>query len=122
MKHLHGTRVYVDSAGVRAGALDQFAVAVMDEGGLAIANHQPKSLDNLEDQSFDLIITMSPQSHHRAIEMTRTMACDVEYWPTYEPAMFAGNRETRMAGYRQIRDQIEARIHARFPLSAAPTV
>ena len=122
MKHLHGTRVYVDSAGVRAGALDPFAVAVMEEGGFTIANHKPKSLDELEDRSSDLIVTMSPQSHHRAIELTRTMACDVEYWPTYEPAMFAGNRETRLQGYRQIRDQIEARIHARFPQSAALTV
>ncbi len=122
MKHAHGKRVYVDSVGVRAGPLDPFAVAVMEEAGLNVTAHRPKSFEDLADQSFDLIITLSPQSHHRALEMTRTMACEVEYWPTYEPGMFEGNRDAKIAGYRQIRDQIEARIYTRFPPSTAPTV
>ena len=48
-KHLFGSSVYVASAGVRKGELDPFAVAVMDEIGLDIARHRPKTFEELED-------------------------------------------------------------------------
>ncbi|MSO71672.1 MAG: arsenate reductase ArsC [Alphaproteobacteria bacterium] len=116
LKHLHGTRIYVDSAGVRAGEPDPFAAAVMEEIGLDISQHRPKSMRALPDASFDVIVTLSPQAQHRAIEMTRTLACAVEYWPTYDPAMFEGmNREGVLAGYRQIRDHLWAKVMERFP-------
>jgi protein-tyrosine-phosphatase len=122
LKHSHGTRIYVDSIGVRAGEVDPFAAAVMEEIGLDISSHRPKSFDDLN-QSYDLIVTLSPQAHHRAIELTRTMASEVEYWPTYDPAMFEdGSRDTRLAGYRMIRDQLLARIRERFPPLHGPSV
>ena len=84
-KQLFGHRIYVDSVGVWAHEIDGFAVAVMDEIGIDISGHKPKSFDDLEDSSFDLIISLSPEAQHRAVEMTRTMACDVEFWPTRSP-------------------------------------
>ena len=122
MKHLHGRQIYVDSAGVRAGPLDEFAVAVMDEIGIDITKHKAKTFDDLEDGSFDIIISLSPEAQHRAVEMTRTMAAEVEFWNTFDPSVVEGSRETRLEAYRQVRDQLIKRILQRFPLPGAPRV
>ncbi len=121
-KLLHSRRVFVDSVGVRAGELDPFAVAVMDEIGIDISRHRAKSFDNLDDTSFDLIVSLSPEAHHRALEMTRTMACEVEFWNTFDPSIVEGSREVRLDAYREVRDTLMRRIRERFPVHAAPTV
>jgi protein-tyrosine-phosphatase len=116
-RHLFGTTSYVNSAGARKGELDPFAVAAMDELGLDIAKHRPMTFEELEDWeglNFDLIITLSPEAHHRALDLTRTIAADVEYWPTADPTDMEGNREQRLDAYRAVRDQLMARIKARF--------
>lgn len=122
MKLTHGRRVFVDSVGVRSGELDAFAVAVMDEIGIDMSRHRAKTFDQLEDTSFDLIISLSPEAHHRALEMTRTMACDVELWNTLDPSIIEGSREVRLDAYRQVRDGLLRRIRDRFPPVSAPTV
>jgi len=120
LKHLLGQRVYVDSVGVRAREIDGFAVAAMQEIGIDVERHRSKTFDELEDTSFDLVITLSPEAQHRAVEMTRTMACDVEFWNTLDPSIVDGTREMRLDAYRQVRDQLMARIKARFPLPLKP--
>ena len=122
LKRLHNRRVFVDSVGVRAGELDPFAVAVMDEIGIDISRHRCKTFDNLEDTSFDLIVSLSPEAHHRALELTRTMACDVELWNTFDPSSVEGSREIRLDAYREVRDGLMRRIRERFPVYAAPKV
>jgi protein-tyrosine-phosphatase len=122
LKYLHGKRIYVDSVGVRAGEIDGFAIAAMDEIGIDLTKHRSKTFEDLEDTSFDLIISLSPEAQHSAVEMTRTMACDVEYWPTLDPSVIEGNREERLEAYRQVRDTLLARIRERFPPSGAPQI
>jgi protein-tyrosine-phosphatase len=121
-KLLYNRRIFVDSVGVRAGELDPFAVMVMDEIGIDISRHRSKSFDNLEDTSFDLIISLSPEAHHRALELTRTMACEVEFWNTFDPSIIEGSREVRLDAYREVRDTLMRRIRERFPVHAAPTI
>lgn len=115
LKHLHGRRIFVDSVGVRRGELDPFAVEVMEEIGIPIGTHRAKTFDDLEDSSFDVIITLSPEAQHRAVEMTRTMACEVEFWHTFDASIVEGSREVRLDAYRQVRDQLMERIMERFP-------
>jgi protein-tyrosine-phosphatase len=108
-------RIWVRSCGVRPGReVDPFAVSVMDEIGVDISKHRPEGLDDLDDYNFDLIITLAPEAHHRALELTRTIACEVEYWPTYDPSLAQGSREQRLAEYRAVRDALDARIVERF--------
>ena len=115
-KRLMGTRVYVDSAGVKREPVDPFVIASLAEIGVDIQRHKAKTFDQLVDSSFDVIVSLSPEAHHKALELTRIMACDVEYWPTFDPALIEeGSREARMEGYRQLRDQLRARILKRFP-------
>jgi protein-tyrosine-phosphatase len=119
MRHLFGKFVYVDSAGARKGERDDFATEVMDEIGLNIAKHRPKALDDMEENSFDLVITLSPEAHHKAMELTRTSAAVVEYWPTMDPTAVEGSREQRLDAYRAIRDQLMQRIRVRFAVDRA---
>jgi len=117
MKFLHGHQVYIDSAGVRSTEVDGFVIAVMDEIGIDISRHHAKTFDDLEDDYFDLVITLSPEAQHRAIELTRVMACEIEFWNTMDPSLIESeNRETKLEAYRAVRDQLMARIKKRFPI------
>jgi protein-tyrosine-phosphatase len=122
LKHLLGHRIYVDSVGVRASDIDPFVIEVMDEIGIDMSEHRGKSFEDLEDTSYDLIVSLSPEAQHQAVELTRTMACEVEFWNTLDPTIIEGNRETRLAAYREVRDQLKRRIEARFALDLKPVV
>jgi protein-tyrosine-phosphatase len=122
LKQILGKQIFVDSVGVRAGELDPFAVAVMDEIGLDMSKHKSKTFDTLEDTSFDLIISLSPEAQHKAVDMTRTMACDVEFWNTFDPSIVEGSREQRLDAYRDVRDGLMERIRERFPTLGAPKI
>ncbi len=117
LQQMFGRAIYVGSAGVQKGELDPFAVAAMEEIGIDITRHKPvtfEELDELEGLNFDLIVTLSPPAHHKALELTRTHSAQVEYWPTVDPTATEGNREQRLDAYRALRDQLLAQIRARF--------
>jgi len=122
MKYLHGRRVYVQSAGVRPNPIDPFVIAVLDEIGIDLSGHRPRAFDDLEDDYFDLVISLSPEAHHRAVELTRTGACAIEFWPVLDPSLTEGSRETRLDAYRTFRDDLLARLRRRFPLPGAPVL
>ncbi len=114
--------LYVRSAGVKKGELDPFVVAVMAEMGQDLSKHRPMTFEELEDwegMNFDLIITLSPEAHHKALDLTRTMAADVEYWPTVDPTDTQGNREQKLAAYRDVMDGLLLRIRKRFAKGGA---
>jgi len=116
-QQMFGKSIYVGSAGVQKGELDPFAVAVMEEVGIDISRHKPVSFEDVEDLeglNFDLIVTLSPPAHHKALELTRINAAEVEYWPTLDPTSVEGSREQRLDAYRAVRDELMAQIRARF--------
>ena len=124
LRHMFGQSVYVGSAGVRKGELDPFAVAVMQELGIDIGKHRPLTFEELEEWeglNFDLIVTLAPEAHHRALELTRTLAADVEYWPMPDATAAEGSREHRLDAYREVRDQLARRIRERFSSASSPT-
>lgn len=123
-KYYCGHKIYVESAGIRAedDGPNPFTVAVMDEIGLDIAEHIPKNLDEVMDASFDLVVTLSPEAQHKAIDYTRTLDCRVEYWPTIDPTAVTGNRENILTAYRQTRDMLTEKIKQRFDVHYFPKV
>jgi len=117
LKQMFPQGLYVRSAGVRKGELDPFAVAVMAELGQDISSHKPQTFEELDDWeglNFDLIITLSPEAHHKALELTRTVAADVEYWPTPDPTGTEGSRDQKLSAYRDVCDGLLMRIRRRF--------
>jgi len=119
LRHFHGRDIFVDSVGVYAHEVDGFAVAAMDEIGIDISTHHPKTFDDLEDSSFDLVISLSPEAQHTAVDLTRYMACTVEFWHTFDPSVVEGSREERLEAYRKVRDELMARLKEQFPLPSA---
>ena len=96
----------------------------MEEIGIDVSEHRPHTLSDLYDTTFDLIVTLSPEAHHQALEMTRTMAVDVEYWPTFDASIMIGqgNREQVLDSYRSVRDKLFTKIKQRFGFAGGPTV
>ncbi|CAA9536985.1 MAG: Arsenate reductase thioredoxin-coupled [uncultured Thermoleophilia bacterium] len=116
-RHYFGKSIYVQSAGVRKGEADPFAISALDEIGIDAAKHKPRTLEELEEWeglNFDLIVSLSPEAHHAALELTRTIAADVEYWPTPDPTITQGSRDQRLDAYRNVRDGLVYRIRMRL--------
>lgn len=109
-KHYFGREIYFASAGLKRGAPDPFAIAAMEEIGVDISGHKPHLFEDLEDSNFDLIVTLSPEAHHKALEFTRTMAVDVVYWPTPDATAAQGSREAILDAYRDVRERLTGRI------------
>jgi protein-tyrosine-phosphatase len=115
VKLLYGTKIYVDSCGLRpTGDLDPFAVEVMRELGADLSRHHAKSFDDLDPNAFDLVISLTPEAHHRAVEMTRAAAVEIDHWPTFDPTLARGSREAVLDAYRGVRESLSARIVERF--------
>ena len=115
LKHHLGLHVYVDSVGVRPQAIDPLVIATMAEKGLDLSGHRAKSFDDLEDTSFDLVISLSPEAHHHAVELTRGNACELLFWPTFDATAVEGSLDARMAAFRSVRDSLIERIDDLFP-------
>ncbi|MCW5682348.1 MAG: low molecular weight phosphatase family protein [Xanthobacteraceae bacterium] len=116
-KHYFGKSIYFASAGVRKGEQDPFVTAVMDELGIDLSKHRPATVEEREDDeglNFDLVVSLSPQAHHRALELTRKHALDVEYWPTADPTIIEGSRDQKLEAYRAVRDDLVRNIRRRF--------
>ena len=113
-KLMFGTSIYIDSAGVRQGEPDYLMIEVMKELSINAQTHRSKTFEDLSDSSFDLIITLSPEAHHHALEYTRTMGCEVEFWHTMDPTIIEGSRDARLDAYRQIRNQLQQKLQTRL--------
>lgn len=113
-KDVFKDKSYVQSAGIRRGNPNPFIEEVAKEAGLDLTSHSPQTLTDLGDSLFDIIITLSPEAHHQAMELTRTMAVDVEYWPVMDPTLIGGNRDQRLEAFRQCRNILAKKIELRF--------
>jgi len=120
MRALFPKQIYAVSAGVRPGEADPFMIAVMEEIGLDLSIHKPHSFEDLEDTNFDLVVTLAPEAHHKALELTRTQSLNVEYWPTVDPSTATGSRQQILDAYRQVRDDLMNRIKQRFGWQPTP--
>jgi arsenate reductase len=120
MKKYYGTDTYVQSVGVKNDLeIDGFSIAVCSEIGVELSRHRSRSFDEMEDwgddlSSFDLVIALSPASQRRALELTRYFHLDVEYWPILDPTGLGEDRDSKLTQFRAARDQITARLVARF--------
>ncbi|MGY6709382.1 MAG: arsenate-mycothiol transferase ArsC [Rhizobiaceae bacterium] len=114
------SNIFIASAGVRAGERDPFVDAVLDDAGLPPRSPRTVALEDMEDAYFDLIVTLAPEAHHAALELTRTMAIDVEYWPTPDPSVATGTRAQIMEAYRDVLNRLRGRIEARFARETGP--
>lgn len=122
-EHLTLNSIPAFSAGTRPGYADPFAVVAMDELGLDISDHTPRGLETIVDKKFDLIISLSSEAHHHAVELTREMPCELRYWPTIDVTQIDyRDRKHKLDHYRGLRDMLFERIKKEFPVNGAPLV
>ncbi len=120
MKKFYGTDTYVQSAGVKGELeVDGFAIAVCQEIGVELSRHRTRSFDQMQEwgddlSSFDLIVALSPASQRRALDLTRHVHLEIDYWPILDPTGLGESREAKLGSYRQARDQIVAQLTARW--------
>ena len=110
IKNTFPGEIFTDSCGVSPRSPDGFAIAVMDEIGIDMAAHQPKSFADLDSEFYDVIISFSPEAHTAAIELTQSMDCKTLYWPVDNLAGLTGSRDERLRAYRQVRDDIQIKL------------
>ena len=114
LRQAMGKEIYVESAGVRVGQVSGFMIFVMGELGLDLTRHASKTFDDLGDSSFDLVISLSPEAHHIAVERTRATDCLHEFWAISDPTDVRGSRDLRLDAFRQTRDELAQKIRTRF--------
>ena len=120
MKKFYGTRVYVQSAGVKGDMeIDGFSIAVCQELGVELSRHRSRSFEEMQEwgddlTSFDLIVALSPAAQRQALEFNRFHHIEVEYWPILDPTGLGETREAKLESYRQARDQIVNRMTRAF--------
>lgn len=107
-------KIFVDSCGVNPGIQDGFTTAVMQEIGLNMSLHEPKSFDDLDSGFYDIIISFSPEAHAAAEALTKNMDCATLYWPVDNLANITGSREEMLRSYRYVRDDIRNKLSTYF--------
>jgi arsenate reductase (thioredoxin) len=98
----------VYSAGFEPKPIHPFTVKVMKEAGLDLGSQSPKDLKEFIGKHFGVVITVCDKAEKNCPTMpgvsTRL------YWPFEDPAAFAGSADEKLAKFREVRDQIDAKI------------
>ena len=101
-------KVKAFSAGVRPSRVNPRAIQVMAELGIDISTHRSKSVDDLAEKQFDLVITVCDQAREQ---------CPVFFGPAEvlhvgfpDPARATGTEEEIMAAFRQVRDEMRRQL------------
>jgi len=114
MKKRFGTKTYVQSCGLASGELDDLMVAIMKEKGIDMSEHEAKTLKEVGDTSFDVVIAFTQEAGDAAKSIFADTDTEIEVWPTPDPT--AGMLDVRaiMNNYRSVRDYIDNRLARRF--------
>ena len=112
--HYFGSQVYAASAGILAGDPDPFVSVVMDEIDIDLKFHRPHSLRDEQELQFDLVVTLSDEAALEAQKLPRKKGSSIEHWALPDPSTTQGGRQQILDSYRALRDDIIARVKARF--------
>ena len=114
MKKRFGRSLYVQSAGLASGELDDLMVAVMAEKSIDLSAHKSRTLSELGDTNYDLVIAFTQNAADAALAMFEGTDTVVETWLVPDPT--AGSLDVRamMNNYRAIRDFIDNKLVRRF--------
>ena len=108
LRHLAGDRFEVYSAGTEATFVRPEAISVMAELGVDISGQESETLDRYLDEPFDHVVTVCNDANE---------ACPVFpgaknrlHWSFRDPSRATGAEEERLGVFREVRDEILARV------------
>ena len=99
------------SAGLEPGKLNPVVVEVMGEIGIDISRNQTKSVSDMlnSGRTFDYVITVCDETSAERCPIfpgkTRRL-----HWGFPDPSALTGSHEYKLAGTRDIRDTIKAKV------------
>ena len=114
MKDRFGDDVYVQSCGLEAGEKNDLMVAVMRENGIDLSGHKSKTLTQIADTSFDVVITFNKDAETAVRAVFDDSDTEINCWPTPDPTQGAMDVRAMMDNFRAVRDVIEMRIDKKF--------
>src|SRR5438477_7810829 len=110
LRRLGGDRFEVHSAGTEATRVRPLAIAAMRELGIDISTQTSKTLDPYVDQLFDYVITVCDDANESCPIFPN--ATHRLHWSLPDPSKATGTKAEQLAVYRQVRDDLRARIGA----------
>lgn len=106
--HLRAQGVRFYSAGTEPKAVHPLAIEVMKEAGIDISNYSSKGLEAVPLEEIDLVITLCGE----AVEACPLLPGKTRrlHWPLPDPALAKGSEEENLKIFREVRDEIRARV------------
>jgi|YelNatPaOPRAMG01_1025707.scaffolds.fasta_scaffold00621_4 arsenate reductase len=101
-------KVKAFSAGVRPSRVNPRAIQVMGELGIDISQHRSKSVDDLKDEQFDLVITVCDNAAEQCPMFPG--ATEVMHVSFPDPARATGTEEEILTVFRSVRDDLRKRL------------
>jgi arsenate reductase (thioredoxin) len=105
-----GNDIEVESAGTEATRVHPLAIAAMAERSIDITAHASKTLDRFLDQPWDDVITVCDSAKETCPVFPK--AARRLHWSFEDPSQATGSEAARLAVFRRIRDEIDARLTA----------
>ncbi len=103
-----GDRYDAFSAGLGPGPINPLTLRVMEEKGISMKGHYSKGVDGFLGYDFGFVIVVC--SNAEAVCPAFPDPCIQLYWPFDDPEAATGSEEDKLAKFREIRDQIDAKI------------
>jgi arsenate reductase len=108
LRKMAGDRFEVQSAGTEKRSVHPLAIRAMADRGIDISGHTSKVYDGLMQEPWDYLITVCDDANEQCpfIPGTRKRL----HWSFTDPSRAAGSEDERLAVFRSVRDEIEARL------------
>jgi arsenate reductase len=108
-RQMLGDRFEILSGGLEPSSLHPLAVRVMAEAGVHISHQYSKPIDVDRLRTAHMAVTLCGDAEERC--PVTPPAVRRLHWGLPDPAKAQGGEEERLKIFRQVRDEIEARLH-----------
>lgn len=100
-----GKKYEVYSAGIEKHGLNPYMVKVMEENGVDVSNQYSKTLNDLGDIDFDVVVTVCGDAHETCPMYLKK--AKIIHKGFKDPAKAKGTEEEILQVFREVRDQIK---------------
>lgn len=111
LRAIAGDRFEVASGGIESGKLNPLVVRAMEEVGVSMEGHYAKRAQDFVDRGerFDYVVTVCDETSAERCPLFPGRHQRL-HWGFPDPAALSGTDEEKLAGIREIRDAIEAKV------------
>jgi|SRR6185295_16473596 arsenate reductase len=108
LRAMAGARFEAGSAGTEKTSVNPLAIRAMAELGIDLGGHTSKVYADVEFPAWDYLITVCDDANERCPWVPGSV--ERLHWSFPDPSRATGTEEERLAVFRRVRDQIQARL------------